>query len=328
MPTARLLPPSPRAVRIALGSLWLIDAVLQARPRFFAAGWWRHDVAQSVMGQPAVVNHSIFWAVAIVAGHAAVFNALFVAVQAAIGLALVTGRWDRAAIAVSIPWALGVWWVGEGFGNLPTGFALAASGSPGPVLLYPLIGLLARPRPVPSPPGGGKPGLWSWAILWAGQALLLVPFAFPVARVLHANVEELSRGLPHWQLSVASWTQALVGRAPVLAAALMASVQVAVGVGVLGRRTRRPALLAGIAVSAFYWVCFQYLGGVTSTDGTDPGAAPLTALLALALWPPPDWRGRKAPAEGGPPLSVLSGAEGRAAPGSGSGGPRGGRSGP
>ncbi len=39
-----------------------------------------------------------------------------------LGLRLVASRFERAAIVASIPWAVGIWWVGERFGALPTGF--------------------------------------------------------------------------------------------------------------------------------------------------------------------------------------------------------------
>ncbi|MGH9075914.1 MAG: hypothetical protein ACRDY0_00400 [Acidimicrobiales bacterium] len=312
-----------RQVRAALGVLWLVDAGLQAQPHFFTAGWWRDELAQSVMGEPQGVNHSIFWAVGVVAAHAAAWNAVFVAVQVAIGAALVLSRggrdrWARAAIVASVPWALAIWWVGEGFGTLPTGFALLAAGSPGPVLYYPLLGLLAWPRrrqsaggpaadrspaaPAIGPhssglaldPGAGagreppvakRAGLAAWVVLWAGQALLHLPWSFPPGQVLSANVGEYSLDQPGWLLAVARHTDAVVLAHPVAVTAGLGGLEVVVGLGVLARVGRRWALGAGIALSALYWVTFQYFGTIFGGDGTDPGTAPLMVLLALALWP-------------------------------------------
>ncbi|HLI54310.1 MAG TPA: hypothetical protein VKU88_08290, partial [Acidimicrobiales bacterium] len=79
------LPLSARRVRVALGFLWLLDAGLQAQPHLFTAAWWRDDLAQSVMGLPGSLNAAILWAVGVVASHPAAWNALFVAVQAAMG---------------------------------------------------------------------------------------------------------------------------------------------------------------------------------------------------------------------------------------------------
>lgn len=41
----------------------------------------------------------------------------------------------------------------------------------------------------------------------------------------------------------------------------------------------------GIALSLFYWVVFQQLGGIFTADATDPNLGPLMILLALAAWP-------------------------------------------
>jgi hypothetical protein len=295
----QLLPPTRRQVRVALGLLWLLDAALQAAPALFTPDWWRTDLAQSAMGQPMAVNHSIFWAVNIIAVHPAVWNSGFVVVQAGLGLALLAGRFDRVAIIASIPWALGIWWVGEGFGAIPSGFALLAAGSPGPVLFYPLIGLLAWPQTTPaastsSQAAGAsavcqRAGVAAWVALWAGQALLQVPWSLPSAQVLVANIEENSQGQPGWLQAVAHTTETLAGHHGAALGVVLAVAQITIGVGVLVPRTRRASLTAGIAFSLVFWFSFQYLGGVLAGDATDPSSAPLLILLALSLWSPTRW---------------------------------------
>jgi hypothetical protein len=283
----RSLPLSRRQVRVALGLVWLLDAALQGAPALSTAGWWRTDLAQSVMGEPMAINHSIFWAVNIVAAHAAIWNSGFIVIQAALGLSLITGRFDRAAIVASILWALGIWWVGEGFGTIPTGFALLASGSPGPVLLYPLIGILAWPQTGPASLVYQRAATTAWAVLWAGQALLQIPWTMPSSQVLVANIEENSQGQPGWLGAIAHTTEALARHHGVALSVTMVLVQIAVGIGVLLPRSRRPALVAGITCSLVFWFTFQYLGGILGGDATDPSSAPLLILLALSLWPLP-----------------------------------------
>ena len=276
-----LLPLSRRRVRTVLGALWLLDAVLQAQPQMFSADWWRSNLAGSAMGQPYFIRQSIVWVVAIVARHPAIWNTAFVSIQLAVGVALLAGRLERSAIVVSVPWALGVWWVGEGLGMLPTGFATLATGAPGAVLLYPLIGLLAWPGSLRSPKSGPvatAPAAGSWMTLWAGLSLLQLPLLYPAGQVLRANAQELSDGHPGWLAGVAA------GHAAAFFA-MLAVVQVAVGVGVLWRRTRGPAVFAGVVLAAAYWLFFQYLGGMVAGGSTDPSSGPLLALLGLALWP-------------------------------------------
>ena len=281
-----MLPLSRRAVRGCVGALWLLDAALQGQPHLFTRDWLSSDLAQSVMGQPPEINHSIYSVINLLLPAAAAWNAVFVLIQAALGLALTLGRFERAAIVASIGWALGVWWVGEGFGGLPTGFALLAAGSPGAVLFYPLLGLLAWPSSRPADSSiAWRAGASAWVVVWAGQAVLHLPWKFSVGEVLSANVEEHSLGEPRYLLAISHHTEAVIATHPVAVTIFLAVVEVAVGVGVLFRSTRRSALAAAIGLSLVYWVAFQYFGALFAGDATDPGSAPLLIIFALALWP-------------------------------------------
>jgi hypothetical protein len=274
-----------RGVRACLGGLWLIDAALQAQPHFFGTDWWHNDLAESVMGQPEPVSRSILWATGHLAAHAISANILVIAIQAVIGLALVLGRFERAAIVASIPWSLGVWWIGEGFGALPTGFALLAAGAPGPVLLYPLIGLLAWPAAghegdcaIPK-----RSAIACWAAVWVGGAILALPWRFPAARMLQANIEQNGLGQPAWIAHVSHFAYELVGSHPLLLPAVLFVVQVGIGAGAIAQSTRRYSLAAGVALAHVFWVTVQALGGLASGAATDTGPVPLLVLLALAV---------------------------------------------
>lgn len=283
-----MLPLSRRKMRFVLGTFWLIAAALQAQTHCFTSDWWRIDLAKSAMAEPASIRHSILWAVSIVAGHPGIWNSLFVAVQAALGVALVLGRFERTAILASVPWALGIWWVGEGFGMLPTGFALFPAGSPGPAVLYPLIGYLAWPtseggRSSSERPVTTRSAMVLWVFLWCAQALLLVPWRFPSGQVLGANIEELSAG-PAWMLAITGRAgQFAASHGPVIAwSAAVASVLV--GVSVFNARSRARGLAAGIVALIIFWIIFQGAGGLVTGEATDVGTAPLVILLALGLW--------------------------------------------
>lgn len=288
-----------RQVRVAVGVLWLIDAALQAQPHLFGANWWRDDLAQSVMGQPAPVARSILWVVQLVAAHAGGLNAAFVATEAALGLCLITGRFERAAIVASVPWSLGIWWAGEGFGTLPTGFALFAAGAPGPVLFYVLLAMLAWPRRDPEVPTRWAAGCW--AALWTAGALLLAPWQFSPGRVIQANLNEFSLGQRSGLGNLAEGAYHLAGSHPATFAVLLGVTQAAVGLGVLYRPGRRIALAGGMALSLVFWGVFQAFGGIPAGNATDPGAAPLLVLLGLAMWP----AGRSA-CRGGHAATILT----------------------
>lgn len=279
---------SRRHIRICLGSLWLIDSALQCEPHFFSSGWWHNDLAESVMGQPAPVSRSILWATSLLAPHAVIANVAVIVVQAGIGICLVAGRFQRVAIAVSIPWALGVWWIGEGFGALPTGFALLAGGAPGPVVLYPLIGWLCRPSGGPEVVGGrerpiARTAVAVWFGIWVGGAVLGLPWRVPMARAVQANIEQNGLGQPHWLGAISGATYGTVGSYPLLVPSGLLIAQLCVGLGVLRTRTRPWALGLGMILAALYWIAAQSLGGLAAGATTDLGSGPLLILLAATV---------------------------------------------
>ncbi|NUQ99392.1 MAG: hypothetical protein HOY79_23505 [Streptomyces sp.] len=82
---------------------------------------------------------------------------------------------------------------------------------------------------------------------------------------------------------------------PALWNALFATLQVSLGVGLLWRRTARPALALSILWALGVWTVGEGFGGLFM-GGTDlltgaPGAALLYVLVALAVWPRPDRAG-------------------------------------
>ncbi|MHB1711931.1 MAG: hypothetical protein ACYCV7_11095 [Acidimicrobiales bacterium] len=66
--------------------------------------------------------------------------------------------------------------------------------------------------------------------------------------------------------------------------ALFAVIQLAIGAGLLVRRTVRPALAVSFAWSLAVWWFAEGLGGMLTGHGTDPNTGPLLALAALAWY--------------------------------------------
>jgi len=273
-----------RRLAVALGWVWVIDAVLQAEPPNFARSYPLGQLAQSVMGAPPWEHRAIYDLIGPFVTHWPLWNLAAVVVQAAIGVALVSGSAPRVALAASLAWAPVVWLVGEGLGGMPTGFGMLLFGAPGPVLLYAVLAVLAWPgtgsRPVSS-------GAWrtTWGALWAGGALLQIPWVYPTGEMFRANFEEAALGQPAWATAVSGDVERVVLAAPVLWSALLATFAVAVAVGgVVHSRYRRVWLAVAIGFSAVAWVVAQLFGGVLTWGATDIGTAPLVVLLALAGW--------------------------------------------
>jgi len=131
----RAAPLDPRLMlQQALAVAWLLDGMLQFQPFMFSGGFPRM-LAGAAPGNPAVVARPIAWDAAFIAQHLTVFNAIFAALQVAIGLGIAWPPTVRIALASSVAWSMGVWWLGEGLGGVLTGTASPLNGAPGAVIL-------------------------------------------------------------------------------------------------------------------------------------------------------------------------------------------------
>lgn len=279
---ARSRPITRRGLQIALGVLWLLDGVLQAQPFMFTRGFATQVIAPLGEGQPGFVSAPVHWVSSVIAAHPVAWNVPFAAVQLLLGLGLLVPRTARVALAASIGWALGVWYVGEGLSGLASGHASLITGAPGSALLYVILAAAAWPQ-------GAReqtPASWlvsAWALVWvAGGALQLLPGQSrgpAVAGLLTASAE----GAPHWlarlDTSLASWAS----RNGALTVAVLAASELLVGIGALSRSTRTWAVAAGLGLSTAMWVFGQDLGQLYSGRATDPNSGPLLALMAVVL---------------------------------------------
>ena len=284
-----------RTIQIALGCLWLVDGILQLQAPMFGRGFIYAINYNDVMSQPAGLAHFLVSVVGIVEPHLLLWNPLFAATQITIGLGLLYRPTVRPAILVSIAWALVVWVFGEGLGGLFTGLATLLGGAPGPVLLYPLIGLIAWP--VANAPGhscrwrragplGERGARISWAVLWVGGALLQVQPVYPYPAVLASTISmNLANGEPAPLASMDTFLTRIVILVGDPLTLVLALLEVAIGLAVLRRFHTRLFLGLGIAVSILFWIAGQNFGGVLTGTGTDLGSGPLFVLLALALYP-------------------------------------------
>ena len=120
-----------RALQLGLGVIWLLDAALQYQPYMFSEGFPHQILAPVGPGNPGWVAQPVRWAAHLTANHVVAMNALFATAQLLIALGLFTRATVRLALAGSVLWALGVWWMGEGLGGLLVGPQSPIMGSPG-----------------------------------------------------------------------------------------------------------------------------------------------------------------------------------------------------
>lgn len=192
-------------------------------------------------------------------------------------------------------WASGFF--GEGLGGLGSGHADLLTGAPGAVLLYAVLAVAVWPTPALRAGTGLRglgrmrtdlpPAAWlpaAWAALWVGSALLRALPGQNSGRDLAAEISGNADGAPGW---LAHLDRAL-GH-DVTGTGSWVIVALVIAEGVIGLAALRPgttrtlACGAGIVVSTAFWVVGQSFGELYTGQATDPNAAPLVALLAIAV---------------------------------------------
>ena len=293
-----------RVLQIILGLFWLLDAGLQFQPFMFGSGFTTTYLLNNAHNQPDVIRWIITNVGNFVGPHVAAWNTFFALIQVAIGLGLLFRRTVRPALVLSLFWAFGVWFFGEGLGQIFTGSASALTGAPGSVFLYGLIGLMAWPRTAPAEEdeetdpslgtassaaaqgiGGAATPLCVWCGYWSLAAIL---FLLPNNRTptsVSSAITGMSPGEPSAYSHFLSSFGNHFGSGGVWTTWLLAIGSLVIGFGPLVFRRPTPFLAAGGLLATFFWVSGEGLGGIFTGSGTDPNSGPLIVLLALAMVP-------------------------------------------
>ena len=282
-----------RTFQLVLATVWLLDAVLQLQPSMFTRGsngfsGMLHSLAA---GNPGWVEHSITWNASNVDHNPVLSNSCFALVQFVIAFGIVWKRSLKPALALSIVWALCVWWFGEGLGNIAHGGATPFGGGPGAVLFYALLAVLLWPSDGSDLPfiAARSVGVVAakviWAVVWGILAVLAVVGSGRSPQALHDLVAAYSRQ-PGWLARIDRDTASMFLNHGTTAAILLAVVCVVVAVGVyLPPHFERFTLVLGIVVFVYIWVATENFGGILAGGATDPNSGPLVILLALIYWP-------------------------------------------
>ena len=293
-----------RVLQIVLGLFWLLDAGLQFQPYMFGSGFTTTYLLNNAHGQPDIIRWIITNVGNFVGPHVAIWNTFFALIQVAIGLGLLFRSTVRPALVVSFFWAFGVWFFGEGLGQIFTGAASALTGAPGSVFLYGLIGLMAWPRSAPTEEdqdaepsvgiassaaaqgiGGAATPLLVWCGYWSLAAIL---FLLPDNRTptsVSSAITGMSAGEPSTYAHFLNNFGGHFGSGGLWTTWLLAIGSLIVGFGPLVFRRATPFLAAGGVLATFFWISGQGLGGIFTGSGTDPNSGPLIVLLALAMVP-------------------------------------------
>jgi len=118
-------------------------------------------------------------------------------------------------------------------------------------------------------------------------ALQFQPFMY--GRGFSQVLTGLESGQPHWLASSINTAARIFNTPSALFNTLAALAQVFIGLGLLYRRTVKPAIVASIAWSIAVWWLGEGFGmllaGTANPLTGAPGAVLLYAIIALAVWP-------------------------------------------
>jgi hypothetical protein len=270
---------SRRGLQIALGLIWLLDGGLQFQPFMLRTSFARDVIAPLGAGQPHFVAGPVHWAANLIAAHPVAWDVPFATVQVLLGVGLLVPRTATLALAASLPWAVAVWFFGEGLSGLASGHTSLLTGAPGAVVLYGLLALAVWPR---RDPRHEAPARWlplAWAVLWVGGAIFQ---ALPGQNTGPAVAGTIVGG-PGWlgrlDASIARWT---THHGTFVVVALVV-VEALVGLAALHRRSRGLAVVAGFVLALAIWVVAQDIGQLYTGQATDPNSGLIIAVFAIAL---------------------------------------------
>jgi hypothetical protein len=284
--------PGRRGLQLCLGISWLLDAALQYQPSMFRPSFVIAVIEPAAAGNPGFVVTSVHWAGQLMLHHVVFCNALFATIQLLIAAGLFWRGTVKLALALSIIWALSVWWFGESLGGILVG-ASPLAGAPGAVLLYALVAVLvwpSRARPAgeltsaaTTGPIGPTAAKIAWLALWGTFAHYLL---LPANRAPEAIAQILSHtdGQPGWLSAIMAGLSRAAEHHGVEISVVLAIACVGIALGILAQPTLWPALVLAATLGIAFWVA-QGLGGVFTGQGTDPNTGAVLILLAACYLP-------------------------------------------
>jgi hypothetical protein len=304
-----------RTIQIALGSLWLLDGLLQLQRQMFTSNFATQVIAPAAQGQPAFVSSPIHLFIHIFLWSPALFNSFVALVQISLGVLILYNRTVKVGLLASMAWGLFVWTIGEGYGGIFSSHTILLMGAPGAAILYVLLAWAVLPKidKTSDKKRIQYPAFWLvfvWAIVWVGGGVYqLLPGQNSVSDV-SSMIAGNASGQPGWLASLDNHVGSVIngfGNPTTSMSGLhmttnqmaqmqtqqnsgywfiliLALVQIAIGFAILlPKYYRNAAIIFGIIISLVFWVVGQSFGAIFSGLATDPNSAILFILLAMAI---------------------------------------------
>ena len=281
-----------RRLQLALAALWLLDGLLQLQPYMFTQDFAFMTLKPVGEGAPGWIASPVNWTATLVQNHPVALNTVFALVQVALGIGIAWRSTVKVALAASIAWGCGVWFLGEGLGGLLSGGANPLTGAPGAALLYALLAVLLWPSEnadaFPAADRIGRRGAQAlWLALWGLLAFLALLPANRGADAISQAVTGSDDGAPGWVVWLDDRVGDLTAHRGLVWSVLLAIAFGLVALSVFAPRRRivLAGLIAAFMLAAVIWVFGEGFGMPFQGMATDPNTGPVLALLAAAYWP-------------------------------------------
>jgi len=254
-------------------------------------------------GQPGVIGSSLQFIVTQTTLHLTAVNLLIGIVQVLLGVSflVLSDRFVKPVVIVSVVWAFIVWYGGEGMSMLLTGQASIFTGAPGAVLLYPLLGLVIWPRSSSTEDAPAvearNEGLMSRRVLrlvlaafWIFAALLqLQPNWWQAGQISQAIGAMVGQGglntfLVDPLLRLVSNATATI-EIPLNIILILVFLALGIALAVVKDEHVRPWLIASIVLSVVFWYLTEAFGMILTGMATDFNSGLLVVVMALASFP-------------------------------------------
>jgi hypothetical protein len=282
-----------RKLQLVLASIWLLDGMLQLQAFFFTRAFGHQMIPMTAAGNPSLIASPITWSGTLIAHHAVLADSFFAIFQVVIALGIAWRATTRVALAASIVWSLGVWWVGEGLGGVISGAANPVNGAPGAVMLYALLAVLLWP----GDRAGRNPSFTAarmvgepvakalWFVLWASLAYFALLGENRSSQGLSSLIGAEAAGEPSWVASLDRHSASLVDHRGLAVMVVLAVLLALVAIGTfLPARAANATLVAAIVLGIAIWIVGENLGALFTNGATDVNSGPLLVLLSLAYW--------------------------------------------
>jgi hypothetical protein len=283
-----------RSFQLVLATVWLLDAALQLQPFMFTRGsnGFSGMLNGFGAGNPSWIAHTITWNASNVYHQPILTNTVFAGIQFLIAFGIIYQRTIKPALALSIVWALGVWWFGEGLGGIFLGGATPFGGGPGGVLFYAILAVLLWPSGgsdlpfVAARTVGVTVAKAIWVVVWGILAVLSLVGSGRSPQALHDLIAGLNSGQPGWLAHIDRSSESLFLHHGTTMAILLAIVCVVVAAGVfMPPKVAQATVALAIVVFALIWIAVQNFGGILAGGATDPNSGLPVIILALLYWP-------------------------------------------